>query len=146
MTTFLLEIITPERVVYQEQVDMVVAPAVKGIVGILAHHVPLFTSLKEGELKIVKGQEEYFLAIGGGFLEVTPDKVSILVTRALHAQEINEKEVLEAKARAEEALLQKPTGDSFLAAQSLLRRSLVDLKVLRRRQTKLPSSTAIPNV
>lgn len=146
MTTFLLEIITPERIAYQEQVEMVIVPAIDGLAGILAHHVPYFTQLTEGELKIVKGNDEYFLAIGGGFLEVTPEKVSILVTRAVHSQEINEKEVLDAKKNAEEALKGKPTGEALVAAQSLLRRSLVDLKVLRRKQTRFSPRIPVANV
>ena len=140
MTDFLLEIITPEKIVYEEQVEMVLVPAINGLAGIMAHHVPYFTQLTEGEVKIVKGHDEYFLAIGGGFLEVTPDKVSVLVTRAINALQINEKEVIEAKKAAEEALSGKPKGEALVAAQALLRRSLVDLKVLRHRhRAPIPS-------
>ncbi|TSC54235.1 MAG: F-type H+-transporting ATPase subunit epsilon [Microgenomates group bacterium LiPW_16] len=83
---------------------------------------------------------EQYLAIGGGFMEVTPSKVTILVTRAVHAEEINEAQVLEAKKNAEEILEKKPTGEDLVAAQALFRRSLLDLKILRRRRpSKIPS-------
>lgn len=132
MSSFLLEIITPERIAFNDQVEMVIAPSSSGIIGILPHHVPLFSRLVEGEVKITKSGEDLHLAIGGGFIEVTPVKVVILVTSAYKAEEINEQEVLDAQKRAEEALKAKPTGAALLEAQSLFRRSMIALKVLRR--------------
>jgi F-type H+-transporting ATPase subunit epsilon len=143
MAKFLLEIITPERIAFSDNVEMVVAPSAIGTVGILKGHVPLFTRLIEGEVKIVKGGEEHFLAIGGGFLEVTPTNAKILVTSAYHAQEINEQEVLMARKRAEEALSSKPTGAALIEAQSLFRSSMIALKVLKRKRTR--SSTNLPS-
>src|SRR3990167_10379586 len=104
MKTFLLEIITPERVVYSEQVLMVTAPSSDGVIGILAGHVPLFTKLIEGEVKITTSSEEFFLAIGGGFLEVTREKVTLLVTAAYKVEALNEVEILAAKMRAQQPL------------------------------------------
>lgn len=135
MSTFLLEIITPQRIAFSDQVEMVVAPSASGVIGILPGHVPLFTRLVEGEVKIAQKGEEYFLAIGGGFLEVTPGKVILLVTTAYHAQELNEQEILSAKKRAEEALLAKPTGAALAEAQSLFKRSIIAMKVLRRKRS-----------
>lgn len=137
MTKFLLEIITPERRAYSDQVDMVTAPSAKGVVGILAHHVPLFSRLVEGEVKVTKGDEEYYLAIGGGFMEVTKDRVSILVSRAVHAQELNESEIKKAEARAQEALKRGIRGTELHEAQALLRRSLLEMKVLRRKRSTI---------
>ncbi len=134
MASFLLEIVTPERVAFSDQVEMVTAPSTLGIIGILPHHIPLFTRLAEGEVKINKEKEELFLAIGGGFLEVTPQKVVILVTEAYHAAELNEQEITSAKKRAEEALAAKPTGDALIQAQTMFKRSVVALKVLHRRR------------
>ena len=70
MSTFLLEIITPERIAYQKEVEMVTVPSADGVLGILPHHIALFASLVEGEVKIQQGKEELFLSIGGGFVEV----------------------------------------------------------------------------
>ena len=133
MKTFLLEIITPEMVVYSEQVSMVSAPSSDGVIGILAGHVPLFTKLIEGEVKIITSSEEFYLAIGGGFLEVTRDKVTLLVTAAYKAEELNEAEILAAKMRAQQALEAKPEGEALVAAQALFRRSQIALKVLKRK-------------
>lgn len=138
MATFRVEIITPERLIFSQDVEMVVAPSKMGPIGILAKHTPLFAELEEGELKIKKGGKENFLSIGGGFIEVTSQKTTILVTRAVAAAELNEKEILEAKKRAEEALRGKPKGEALAAAQALLRSSLVDLKLLRRRRKPYP--------
>ena len=134
MPTFPLEIITPERIAYQEQVEMVVVPGSDGYMGILPHHISLFSLLTEGEIKIKKENEDYFLSIGGGFVEVTQEKVRILVTKALHAHELNEQEILQAKERAEKILKEKPVGEDLEAAVQLLRSSLVDLRVLGRRK------------
>lgn len=135
MSLLHLEIITPERIAYDEPVDMVVVPSVMGTLGILPRHIPLFAMLIEGELKIKKGNEDYYLAIGGGFIEVTREKVMILVTRAVKAHELNEQEILRAKKEAEEALKSKPAGKDLVLAQAMLRQSLVDMRILRRRKT-----------
>ena len=137
MSSFLLEIITPDKIAFSDQVEMVTAPSGSGIIGVLAHHVPLFTKLVEGEVKITRKNEEIYLAIGGGFMEVSIQKVIILVTEAYHSYELKEQEILSAKKRAEEALKSKPTGAAFLEAQTQFRRSMIALKVLHRRRKPL---------
>lgn len=134
MNTFLLEIITPERLAYSDSVNMVTATTASGEVGILPHHVPLFSRLVEGEVKVIKGKDEYYLAIGGGFMEVTRDRVSILVSRAVHSQELNEAEIKKAEVLAQDAVKRGIKGDELLEAQALLRRSLLEMKVLRRKR------------
>lgn len=134
--SFLLEIITPERVVFSEDVVQVNAPSAVGQIGILQHHVPLFSRLIEGEVKIQKEKDEIYLAIGGGYVEVSPQKVTILVSEAYNADEINEREIMEAKKRAEDALKEKPVGEALLAAQSMLRRSTIALKLLEKRRSR----------
>lgn len=146
MGTFKLEIITPERVAYQDDIDMVIVPAVNGMAGIMSHHTPFFTLLTAGELRIIKGSEDYFLAIGGGYLEVTPEKTVVLVTKAIHADEINEEEVIKAKSEAEEAIKNKPQGQALEEARLLLRSSLVDLKVLKRKRYGSKPVRNIPNI
>ncbi len=144
MSTFLLEIITPERIAFSDQVEMVTAPSAMGVIGILPSHMPLFSQLVEGEIKITKKGEDFYLAIGGGFLEVIAQKATVLVTSAFHAQELNEQEILQAKKRAEEALLAKPKGTALFEAQSLYRRSQIAMKVLRRRRG-ISSQIPIPS-
>lgn len=136
---FLLEIYTPERKAFSEQVDLVSAPTASGRVGILARHQPLFTSIIEGEVKIVSGQSEYYLAIGGGFMQVMKDKVIILVSRAVHANELNEEEIKKAEKNAKEIIAKVAEGKELADAQSLLRRAILDMKVLRRRRNQSTS-------
>lgn len=131
---FNLEIVTPEKIAYTDTVSMVSVPGIMGRMGILPKHIPLFALLTEGEVKITKGDDVIFLSIGGGFIEVTHDKVMVLVTRAVHAQELNEQDIIKAKKEAQEALKQKPTGKALAEIQTVYRQSLVDLQILRRRR------------
>jgi F-type H+-transporting ATPase subunit epsilon len=136
MTTFLLEIITPQRQAFSEEVSGVYVPTVNGTIGILAHHQPLFTALSEGEIKIDSGAKEFFLAIGGGFLQITEKKVSILVSRAVHADELNETEIKKAEEAARKAIEGKAEGEELSQALASLRRSLLEMKVARRRKQR----------
>ncbi len=136
---FLLEIYTPERKAFAEQVDLVSAPTAAGRIGILARHMPLFTSIVEGEIKIVSGKEEYFLAIGGGFMQVLKDKVIILVSRAVHSDELNEEEIKRAEKSAKEILQKVEKGQERANAQALLRRTILDMKVFRRKRNQSSS-------
>ncbi len=141
MASMRLDIVTAERVVYSEDVDMVVAPGVEGQLGILPHHAPLMTTLQAGELQVRKGKEEFFLAISGGFLEVRPDRVIVLADAAERATEIDVARAEEAKRRAEEQLSRRPSGVDMAQAEAALRRSLVRLKVAERRKRKPGATT-----
>ncbi len=138
MKSFRLDIITPKRKAFSEMVDSIMVPTVNGMIGVLALHQPLFSALTEGEIKITSASKEYFLAIGSGFMEVTKTGVSILVTSAFHAHELNEAEIKKAQATAKEALAKHISGVELAAAQSLLRRSVLELKVLHRKHTRPP--------
>ncbi len=143
MLKFLLEIITPQRAVFTQQVDDVTVPTSRGLVGVLAHHVPLFSALTEGELKISDGGKELYLAIGGGFMEVTREKVSILVSRAFHAHELNEAEIKKAQQAAREALTRQVKGIELGNARAILHRSVLELKVARRHRSGYTPSPRI---
>ncbi|MCX6792306.1 MAG: ATP synthase F1 subunit epsilon [Candidatus Gottesmanbacteria bacterium] len=137
---FRLDIITPQRKAFSEEVDSLMAPTANGMIGVLALHEPLFSALTEGEIKITSASKEYFLAIGSGFMEVTKSGVSILVTSAFHAHELNEAEIKKAQKTASDALSKHITGVELSAAQSLLRRSVLELKVFHRRHERpMPS-------
>lgn len=131
---FLLEIITPVRQAFSEEVDMVVAPTTSGVVGVLAHHEPLFTSLTEGEIKVTTAGRDFFLAIGGGYMEIAKDKVTVLVSRAVDADELNEVEIKKAQIAAQQAIANKVKGAELMAAQAMLKRSFIELKVFRHRR------------
>jgi len=136
MSSIRLDIVTAERVVYSEEVDVVVAPGVEGQLGILPHHAPLMTTLREGELRVRKGGEEFSLAISGGFLEVRPDRVIVLADAAERDEEIDAARAEEAKRRAEEQLSRRAPGVDTAQAEAALRRSLIRLKVAERRKRK----------
>ncbi len=135
MPTTRLEVITAERVVYSDDVDMVLVPGVEGQLGILPRHAYLLTALTEGELVIRKaGQEDEYIAIGGGFMEVGPDHVTILDDSAERAEEIDVARAEAARKRAEALLAEKRDVTALAEAAAALRRSRVRLQVARRRK------------
>jgi len=136
MATLRLEIITAERQVFADDVNVVVAPGIEGELGILPHHAPLMTMLKPGELLIRKDGEETYLVVSGGFLEVRPDKVIILADACERAEEIDITRAEEAKHRAEERLKTHPPGLDIARAQAALLRSLIRLRIAERRRRK----------
>jgi len=130
MVGFKLDIVTAERAVYSEDVDMVIAPGVEGQLGILPHHTPLMTALQPGELRVKKGGEEISLVISGGFIEVRPDRVVVLADAAERVEEINVARAEEARRRAQERLAARRVPEVDAArAEASLRRSLARLKV-----------------
>jgi len=136
MATTRLEIVTAERVVFSDEVDLVVAPGVEGELGILPHHAPLMTMLLPGELLVRKGGEEFFMAISGGFLEVRPDRIIILADAAERSEEIDIARAEAAKRRAEERLKHPVPEVDMTRAEAALRRSLARLKVVERRRRR----------
>lgn len=136
MATLRLEIVTAERTVFADDVSEVVAWGVEGQLGILPHHAPLMTMLQPGDLLIKKDDEEHYLAISGGFLEVRPDKVIILADTCERAEEIDVERAEAARRRAEEILKTRPPEMDTAAAEAALRRSLARIKVAERRRRK----------
>jgi len=141
MATFRLEVVTAERMVFADDVTEVVAWGVEGQLGILPHHAPLMTMLQPGDLLIKRDNEEEYLAISGGFLEVRPDKVIILADACERAEEIDIARAEAARRRAEATLKERPPEVDTFAAEAALRRSLARLKVAERRRRK-PRGTA----
>jgi len=140
MSPIRLDIVTAERVVFSDDVDVVVAPGVEGQLGILPHHAPLMTMLQPGELVARKGGEEISIAVCGGFLEVRPDRVIVLADAAERAEEINIVRAEEAKRRAEERLRQRAPDVDLVQAEAALRRALVRLRVGEKRKRKAPGT------
>jgi F-type H+-transporting ATPase subunit epsilon len=130
--TLKLEIVTPEAKVYSEDVDMVTLPGVEGEMGIFPMHVPLMTQLAAGEVSVRKGGQDFFLAVGDGFVEVTGERVSILTDMAIKAENIDEAKAEEARKRAEARLAEKLDEEEVANVSAALAHSLVQLKVKRR--------------
>jgi F-type H+-transporting ATPase subunit epsilon len=138
MTPIKLDIVTAERVVFSDEVDVIVAPGIEGQLGILPHHAPLMTMLKPGEMLVRKDGEEFSLVITGGFLEVRPDRVIILADAAERVEEIDVARAEEAKRRAQERLKERPTEVDAARAQAALLRALARLEVVQRRRKRRP--------
>src|SRR6185503_21150415 len=136
----LLEIVTPERQVFNDQVDSVVCPGVEGELGVLPHHAPLLTTLGVGELRIRRGGQEEFFAIAGGFLQVRPDKVVVMAETADMASDIDIEKAQEARREAERALEGAAPTDTvdLAAARAQLQQALLRIRVAERRHREGP--------
>ena len=131
---FELVIATPEREVYRNQVDSVTVPTLDGEITVLAHHLPLTTVLKPGELVIRQAGKSEPYAVGGGFLEVRDNRVMLLADTAEHIEQLEEQRVHEAIARAQKIKEEKQSAESVEYARmaAKLERDLARLKVIRK--------------
>jgi len=137
--TILLEIVTPERLAYSDEVDAVVLPGSEGEIGVLPHHAPLVSTLGVGELRIRKGGTEESFAIVGGFLQVRPDKVVVMAETADMASEIDLEKAQEARREAERALESGYSEGADLAvARAALQQALLRIRVAERRHREGP--------
>ena len=133
MATLKLEIVTPEATAYSEDVEMVTLPGSEGELGVYPNHVPLLTTLNPGELRVLKGGKETFLAIGEGFVEITGNSVSVLTDMALEPAVIDENAAEAAVARAKAAMKEDLGSEEIAAVQASLQKALAQLHVKRRR-------------
>jgi len=134
MPTLRLEIVTPEAKTFSEDVDMVTIPGADGELGILPLHTPLMAQLKPGELRIRHGGRETFLATGGGFAEVLPDRVTILTDMSVTESQVNEAEVQAAMERAKAAMANAASGSEEQAAtEAAIARRIAQLRLKQRK-------------
>jgi F-type H+-transporting ATPase subunit epsilon len=131
-----LEIVSPERRAYADEVDMVVVPGLNGQLGILPHHTPLISALGIGELKIRKGGTETLLFISGGFVEVRPDKVIVMADLAEHSDEIDEAQAIEARKRAEAQLGEVHDAVDVARVRAALQTALMRERIATRRRSR----------
>ena len=133
----MLEIITAERQVFSDEVDMVVAPGIDGQLGILPRHAPLMTMLKPGELTVRKaGEEDMYVAVSGGFMEVLGNRVSILADACERSDEIDEERAQQAVQRAQERLASRSEDMELERVMASLRRAQVRVDLVRRRRLR----------
>lgn len=133
----LLEIITPEKVIYKDEVNEVIVPTVNGEIAILPNHINLLTQVNPGELIIKKGSAQQYLAITGGFLEVSNNKISIIAEYAVKAQDIEVARAMEAKKRAEKVMAEKSTDNEQRIAQAEMIKAILELKVATRHKRRV---------
>jgi len=136
-TKLLLEIVTPDRSLVREEVDEIVVPGSEGYLGVLPGHTPLLAMLKVGELWFRIGQEKQFLAMAGGFVEVLPDRVTVLAQIAERAQEVDVARAEAARKRAEERLARPPMDFDSERARVALLKSLVRIQVAAYARTRV---------
>jgi F-type H+-transporting ATPase subunit epsilon len=132
--TLKLEIVTPEATAYSEDVEMVTLPGAEGELGVYPNHVPLLTTLNPGELRVLKGGKETFLAIGEGFVEITGTSVSVLTDMALESAVIDEGAAEAAVERAKKAMKEDLGSEEEATVQASLQKALAQLHVKRRRR------------
>lgn len=135
--SFLLEVVSPQGVIYEGEASSISLPTYNGIITVLPHHAPLFTKLSEGEIGIKKGNDEITIVTAGGFLEVKENSVHVLSDYAVRAESIEVARAEAKKKQAEEKLKQKLGNEEFTIVDKDLRLSILELKVaqkVRKRQ------------
>jgi len=129
----LLEVVTPDRLVLSTEAEVVVCPGVEGQFGVLVGHIPFLSALEIGEMYYRKGGQTEYLAVSGGFAEVTGAKVTIVAEAAEKGREIDIERAMRAKERAEKRLAAAKTAEiDWARAEAALRRSMVRAKVAGR--------------
>ena len=131
-----VEIITAEREVYSNDVDVLTAPGVEGELGILPNHAPLMTALQPGEIMLRKDGEETYLAVTGGFMEVIANRVMILADACERDDEIDEQRAQVAVQRAQERLSNRTSDLDLERAVAAVRRAEVRVRIARRRRPR----------
>jgi F-type H+-transporting ATPase subunit epsilon len=131
-----LEIVSPDRRAYDDEVDMVIVPGADGELGILPHHTRLLSALGTGELRIKKGGTEQILFISGGFVEVRPDKVVVMADLAEHSDEIDEQLAIAARKRAQAELEQARDPVDIARVRAALQTALMRERIAVRRRSR----------
>lgn len=132
----LLQIITPKKIVFEEEVKEVIVPSTTGEIVVLDKHMPLFSQLKEGIVTVKRSGEDMFYAIGRGYLETSKSKTILLVSRAYGQDDLDEAEIKKAQDQAEKDLKSAPGEVERTEALELLRRSAIDMKLLSKVRRK----------
>ncbi|MGZ4982863.1 MAG: F0F1 ATP synthase subunit epsilon [Chthoniobacterales bacterium] len=131
--TLKLQIVTPDATAYSEDVQMVTFPGTEGEIGVYPNHVPLLTTLRPGEMRVLKDGRESFLAVGEGFVEITGTSVSVLTDLALEASKIDLSAAEAAVARAQAAMKEDHSAEDVASIQASLQKALAQMHVKRRR-------------
>jgi F-type H+-transporting ATPase subunit epsilon len=131
---FALRVVSVERSLFEGDVDFMIANGADGELGVLPHHAPLMTILRPGTLTIRHGGEEDQLLVGGGFLEVLPDRVTVLADVAEHADEISVAQAEEARRRAQEKLAGTLTASEEIEFSNALALAEARLRLARTRR------------
>lgn len=125
-----LEIVTPRKIVYKEDINVLEAPAIDGLIGILPRHAPLVTVLKSGVIKITTTNNKIKMSISNGFMEVKPDQINIVVETAELPEEIDVERARKARERAKKRLEGNDDNIDYARAEAALERAIARLKAV----------------
>jgi|SRR5580700_4630501 F-type H+-transporting ATPase subunit epsilon len=131
--TLKLEIVTPDAQTFSDNVEMVTLPGIEGEMGVYPNHVPLMTQLAPGEIIVRKDGQDFFLAVGEGFVEITGEHVAILTDMAIKSDNIDESKAEEARRRAEARLAEHLNDEEAAVVSAALANALAQINVKRRR-------------
>ena len=131
-----LDIVTPEKIAYNDEIDILEVPAIDGKMGILPRHAPLVTGLQIGVMRVVKDNENIHISISEGFMEVKPDHINVVVRTAELPEEIDVERARSARERAEERLNKDDQSIDEARAQAALKRALARLEVAENHDLK----------
>lgn len=132
-----LKVVTPEKVIYDGEIDELIIPTVTGEIAVLPHHIDLLTQVVPGEMIIKHKGKDQHVAVTGGFLQIVDGVLTLLSDYAVRSEEIDAKKALDAQKRAEETLKKKKedlTERDFAVAQADMRRAILELKVANKRR------------
>lgn len=132
----LLKVVTPEKLLIDEEVSQVNVSTEQGQLGILPHHINLMAKLEPGELVIKKNGKVDTLAVGDGFIQVANNTLTVMTDLATYAADIDERVVEEAKKRAEQALEQTLSDEEYAETLAVLEKSLAQLRIKRRHRVR----------
>ncbi|MBI2018686.1 ATP synthase F1 subunit epsilon [Candidatus Daviesbacteria bacterium] len=131
-----LKVVTPEKLIFDEEVSQINVSTDQGQIGILPNHANLMAKLKPGELVIKKGGKTDTLAVGDGFLQVADNVLTVMTDLATFEQDIDERAQEEAKKRAEQALEQTLSDEEYAETLAALEKSLAQLRIKRRHRVR----------
>lgn len=133
MSTIEVDIVSAEGQIFAGTANMLVAPAIEGDLGVAPKHTPLLTKLRAGEIRVLRdGEPELPIFVGGGIIEIQPDKVMVLADTAIRAEDLDEAAALASKEAAEEALANADKAEDLDSAQAALAASLQQLKIMEK--------------
>lgn len=130
-----IQIVTPEKILLEEEIDQVVIPTTSGEITVLPHHIPLVSQLAPGILILKKGGKEEDIVLQGGFLQVTDKGLIILADYAVSGKDISVAQAEEAKKRAERAMKEKKNDREFALAELEFQRAILELKAASRKHS-----------
>ena len=143
MSKLTLEIVTAEKSVFSGEVDSLTAPAHSGEIGVLPNHAPFLTMIDSGEIRVVINNEETFMVVSGGFLEVMQNKVTILADTVERLEEIDQERAQKALEKAQERLSSKDSDVDFERVLASIRKSQIRLNLVNKRRKNRPGKSNV---